>query len=372
MEISWDRPFYYNGTTPFFPCVSEGSLEGYNAVTITLEGGARSDLSWKAQLAQAQEYTKQGYALFWDINLGLFDQLRLPLDHQAQFLSLTLTLEHFRDTLWQEWREHTLGVSIYRGSLDFSRGFKWSSQQLSNLREWIQSAYPDKNLLEKEIGLCLPSLDVIDPANLVPSLYGQQLIRLFCRDVLVEYLSLLSTRLPDPLPCYLCLDAQGIDHPLWEAQLLNPECFSHLNLALRNHQLPWNSWEWGMQQLKQTIKPTPSLGICFPPMDCYRLGQFAGFQEALPYLLARQIDFRIIAESDLVTCWDGLDHLIVSRAGLSPQGKRKLQGFCAAGGTVVSSDGEIGLSNELDWQAFANKWLTRYDSGEKMVKNVSA
>ncbi len=59
------------------------------------------------------------------------------------------------------------------------------------------------------------------------------------------------------------------------------------------------------------------------------------------------IDYRIIPETYLTTEWHGLDYLIVDPDSLSSQGFRKLQGFCAAGGTIVSLGKIMGLPYEI-------------------------
>ena len=50
----------------------------------------------------------------------------------------------------------------------------------------------------------------------------------------------------------------------------------------------------------------------------------------------KKIPFRLIAEENIITNWDGLDTLIFAPSLLGSQGIRKLQGFLAAGGEVVS------------------------------------
>jgi hypothetical protein len=359
-EIIWDRPEYFYKGLPFIPKIYEGSLNlpipsGFNAVRIKLDGSSKADLNWEKERALAQRLLSEGYALFWDIDLGLFNRLTMPLDNQAQFLSLTLTLEHFRDTLWQEFRLKTLGVSIFRGSLDFSDGFTWDAQQISNLKHWIKNIFQEEIQFEKETSLFLNSFDQLDLETLSKSPQGLQLRRLFCRDAAVEYLALLATRLPDALPCYLFLDASSMANPLWEAQLLNPEKFDHLNLALKGNSLPWNVWRWGESQIEQEERTLPHVGICFPPTEMYRLEHYTGLEKALESLISNGLPFRVIAENHLITCWQGLDYLIFIPEGLSSQGKRKLQGFCAAGGTVVSTSKMLGLTNEMTFHSWQDE-----------------
>lgn len=353
-EILWDRPHYFFKGHLFFPQIADEvqSLSEVpaecNAVMIKLDGKTQADLSWKKEQALAKQCVEAGYAIFWEIDLGLFHRLPLPLDNQGQFLALTLALEHFRDTLWKEFKHKTLGLSIFRGALDFSANFSWDVQQIDNLKNWLKELFHDEAQFEQETGLPLKSFHEAEPEYLSQNDHANQLKRLFCRDAAVEYLSLLATRLPDALPCYLFLDAESFDNPLWEAQLLNPERFDLLNLSLKHTTLPWDPL---LQRGRDPVK----VGLCLPPMDMYRAENFAGLQKALEFLLKKAIPFKIIAESHLITCWDGLDYLIYVPGGLSPQGKRKLQGFCAAGGTVVTLGQSLGLANEISFEAFYEK-----------------
>jgi hypothetical protein len=87
-------------------------------------------------------------------------------------------------------------------------------------------------------------------------------------------------------------------------------------------------------------------------MSFYHRQHYEGIVEGLDALKKRSISFKLIAESQLTSQWDGLDYLLYSPTGLSTQGKRKLQGFCAAGGTVVSTGALLGLPYEMglmDW-----------------------
>ena len=126
---------------------------GFNAVRIPLDATLRSDLLWKQERQAAEKYIQQGLRIFWDIHFGLFN---LPIANQPQFLSLSLALEHFRDTLWKEFRQQTVGLCLYRGSANFSLGFVWNEEQLNNLREWLKNVFIDIKYFVSET-LCVVS-----------------------------------------------------------------------------------------------------------------------------------------------------------------------------------------------------------------------
>lgn len=336
------------------PRIFEGDWQisqpvGFDAVTIHLDGRVQSDLDWKKARAQAQEAIELGYNLMWDMDMGLFAGLAQPLTHQSQFLSLTLGLEHFRDSLWKEFKSQTVGISLFRGSADFSHHFRWDDHQECNLRNWLQDIH-------------VPQLAALELSQMMQQEEGKQFVRLYCRDVAVEYLSLLATRLPDTLPAYLFLDTFLLPRSLTsEMQLLNPERFDRLHLALKGHQLPFHAIGWdiptnqgysGYSMMDLPNHQEATIGVCIPPMNVYQSQHYQGLEEGILALKKKSFPFKLIAECHLTSQWDGLDYLLYSPSGLSAQGKRKLQGFCAAGGTVISTGNLLDLPHEMrlqDW-----------------------
>lgn len=294
--------------------------EGFNTVIIRMDGRINSDLDWKGAAVQAAKAIENGLAILWEINLGLFDQLKLPLESQTQFLSLTLSLEHFRDTLWKEFSYHSIGLILYRGSADFSQFFQDDSDQLGHFEEWLNEHFSTKYKNRSELAA------------------------FFFRDVAVEYLSLLAMRLPEFIPAYLALDASSLTIER-QLQLLNPDRFDLFQLIIKGSELPF-----------KVVGDEIKVGVCLPLMDCYDPDQWRGIEEAIRQLREKSIPYKLISESRLITRWEGLDYLIFAPEGLSSQGKRKLQGFCAAGGTVVSVSTLLGLPHEL----LINDWLMTF------------
>jgi len=327
----------------------------FNTVTIHLDGKLLSHLDWDAPRQLALGAVEKGYAIFWHLELGLFDHLNLPLANQTQFLSLALSLEHFKNSLLKEFTAHSVGISIYRGQADFSLDFIWCSDQVTNLRAWLQEHFSTSDALHSIIQD--QNLENLQPGNLYTTNYGKTLLALFCRDVCVEYLSLLASKLPDTLPCYLFLDATSLsqDH-LKLVQLLNPDRFQFLHLALKGTSLPLGKWGWHSHATPEgyvgaMIKKHPAdreikIGICLPLMHYYLPKHWKNIDQILNHLIQADMPFKLISENQLITQWDGLDFLFYNPEGLSPQGKRKLLGFCAAGGEVISLGELLGLPYE--------------------------
>lgn len=109
-----------------------------------------------------------GKKILWHLDLGLFDRLKMPLSNSSQFLTLGLAVDHFRDTIWKEFRSFSEGVCLYKGPAD----------------------------LAKASG---------------------------------EYLRLLAERIPDEIPMYLEFDNLPED-VLERALLTNPERFGRINV----------------------------------------------------------------------------------------------------------------------------------------------
>lgn len=295
-------------------------------VTISLNAHLDSELNWKSARMQAIDAMMNGLKILWQIDLGLFSALKLPLSNQTQFLSLTLALEHFRDTLWKEFYEHTAEVGLYSGEGDFSQSFVWDDEQVLNFRGWLQDRFQDVETVQKELGLVVNDFDKVHPKDC------KTVLPLFCRDVAAEYLQMLANRMPDGMSMFAKLDLSKVEDPLLQAQLINPEYFGRVALKLEGCLF--------------NLSSKASVGVCLPTIEMCRPSQFEGLRDALGKLAGDKVSFKLIPEEVLITEWDGLDYLYYVPSGLSFQGKRKLQGFCAAGGMAVSVQGTIGLANE--------------------------
>ena len=133
--------------------------------------------------------------------------------------------------------------------------------------------------------------------------------------MLSEYLHRLISFLPDTLLPFALIDT--VASPAKAAQLLSKARFEHL--ILKNHKI------------------IPSSTAIYLPNDSLI---DPAFLQKLDHLLPKLTSFRIIPEEKLTEQWDGLDLLLVDPDKISIQGKRKLLGFIAAGGTVETFDRE--------------------------------
>lgn len=302
------------------PTIYEGSVAPSNffdSVTIDLDGRTQADLDWNVSIQLAQNAIDEGKNILWNLTLGLFENLAHPISNHSQFATLSLSIEHFLESVWKNFRSNTLGISIYRGTADFSIRFPWDEIQEENF--FSASSCKSKAL--------------------------------FCRDVGLEYLELLASRLPDDLPVFLFLDASSISSEEKQLELLNPERLSRFHLFLKGALFPSTGFGWGSPMVRG-----------YSGIDCVNIpeqkeivvgvsvpleGPFRCLAEGVKVLKRKEIPFKIIAEMKLTSEWNGLDYLLFSPEGLTREGKRRLLGFAAAGGTLVSTGDLLGLPNEI-------------------------
>ena len=206
--IAWDKPHYLLDGEIFIPKIFEGDYqeetpEGFNARTLILDGRTASDLDWSLQRDLALKYEKSGLKLFWVIELGLISGITLPLSNQMQYASLGVALDHFRDTLWKEFKSSTLGICLYQGSVDFSLGFPWSDDQFESLRIWLQNHFEDPKMLSEETGISIDAVSESYRENLKNQRKGQASASTFlsrCADGVPRYVDCQSSRCIAVLP----------------------------------------------------------------------------------------------------------------------------------------------------------------------------
>lgn len=341
--------------------------QGFNAIKIEIDGRTQADLDWNLAREWAFMIKEKGLHIFWEINLGLFEDLQMPLTNQSQFLSLCLSLEHFRDTLWKEFQEETIGLCLYRGSPDFHSHFKWDPQQISNFQGWLQESFENIPSFNREYGLNAGSFSEILPEDLFRIKGGSRLISLFCRDVIGEYLDLLAARLPDQLKCFLLFDCSGIEEPALLAKLVTKERYPRLNLGFKKGLGHGDELTWDVSGQRDFIGlALPPVffdheinhAICLPPMSLHHPLIDLSLNQAILSLKEFNVPFRLIPEVFLTQEWDRLDFLFVYSKNINLQGRRKLQGFCAAGGTVITLGECLGVPLEITFEEWLQNRLT--------------
>lgn len=347
------------------PKIFDGSLSppDFNAVTIKIDGSPKSDLNWKAQMDAAQTAIEKGLKIMWEIDLALFSRLSLPLSDEAQVSTLKLSLAYFVKEVWERFAESSLGLILYRGSCDFTRDFHFNQFEL---QEWLNETF-DVKTFYAETGIKFKNFAEANPGLLMQNPTGYHLLNLYCRDVCIDYLDFICQDLPDALPLFLLLDASPLINSGELAQILSKERFKQYTLAVHGGSLPLQGLAWddprtyfgyiASRYLQIMPQELPNVAVCLPAMSRKLPSQYQGLQNALDEMNRRHMHYKIIAEPFLTMEWDQLDYLLFIPEGLSEAGQRKLQGFCAAGGTAVSLGAKIGLPLELEFNDWAEKLL---------------
>lgn len=316
----------------FIPIIYDGPYKeavpsGFNSVSIQINGCVNSDLNWNEAQKQARDHIKQGLRLFWEIDLGLFSHLNAPLSDRIQYLALGLALRHFSETLWKEFQSETVGLCLYRGPLEFRRSFIWNEEHEANFNRWLKNT---KCHADKE-----------------------RLLSLYCCDAAISYFDLLTEHLPADLCTCLLLDTAGIPDPVLAAELLTKERFERFNRLVTKGALPFESlcvngggWMQNSSSLVNSWEGI-SVGICLPSIEMCSASSNAQLRSAIEWVESQGLRYRLVSEMTLTSEWTGLESLLVLSDSVSVQGRRKLCGFCAAGGTVVTLGNALGLSQEV-------------------------
>lgn len=355
----WENTASHIGFTidekPFFPMIFDGNdgdedFQQFNGVVIPLRAGLKEDLKWDAAYEKAVNAVNRGQCILWELDLG-FSRADLPLSDAGQYLSFQIALDHFRDTLWKEFSGHTLGLVLFKGPADLCDVFIWDEQQLSRFNEWLQDSFQEVALLNAEIEGEWKSLGEVQPQSLRGHSKGMRILRLFCADLFADYMNLLSSSLPAEVQLFLMLDCSMIGSLAERLQLISLERFSRYHLILRGdcYQFPCLAWGEGDTQIGRVgANPLPMqkpsekrVAVLLPSSEVFSFQPFEKTANSIHQLHQQNVPVRLIPEAFLTTQWDGVDFIVVEPSGVTSVGKRMLQGFCAAGGTVINVDSSL-------------------------------
>ncbi len=268
--------------------------------TVSLPCRWTDDLLWNPLL----ETIPEKKSLVWALDLG-FSAPYFSLEDEMLFHSLTLALKQFSQEVWSLYGQRSQGVLLYQGTLDFSSRFSWSEAQEENWRQKKETAPKTSEAHQK---------------------------RLFCADAFAYYFQKLAHALPDEAPIFLHFDTQGCGSLAEVFQLSAKERFEPFLLSFSSQREEDSPW-----------------AVCLPLQEkCSE-----GILHQLNQLFSKiKKPFRIIEELFLTESWEGVDTIFVLSDSVTMQGKRKLRGFCSAGGFVVVEGEILGLPNEVSMKEF--------------------
>ncbi|CDR33824.1 hypothetical protein [Criblamydia sequanensis] len=315
--------FYWDGETCFFKdqvflpdILLSPSASPYNTKVIPLKGDLQDEGSWdEALLLAKQEIEKKKYIL-WELDLGLFTGLKFPPDHQGQFATLQFVINHFAEKVFPLFEKHSLGVILYSGSLSLE-------SELSKKKGLFDEAiaqYRENHGLNEPDEICF-------------------------FEIAFRFLEELAKPLRDLVKTFIILDLKDTAL-ITEARVLSKENSLKIQIIPKNAKIPREGLSVEGQKIvyKKDDKLT-SLGLLMPKVN-QKAKDYKLIDETLQSLLQKKTSFRLISEEHLITEWKGLDKLIVDPAMLSKEGFRMLQGFSAAGGSILTLREELGLPDE--------------------------
>jgi hypothetical protein len=287
-----------------------------NFPVVTLDASIRSDLVWSDAIAQAERLMADQTHFLWRLDFGLFDRLGFDLENQSQFLTLSLAVKHFYEAIGDRFDGYALGVVIYKGDLSLPP----SSCSDDRFDEWRGVRFPDDDA----------------PAEL-------QLRMLHRRDVAIDYLQLLASYFSEDTPLFAMVDVAQVSDPIVSMLQLDRERWEGITPVVRGAPF-WEAAVWDQDDIICFTDPddAPAVALMIPNSES--TSGVALEQLRLP---AQALEaYRVVPEEYLITEWSGLDRLIVASSGVAPMGLRRLQGFCAAGGTVVTIGDSLSLAVE--------------------------
>ncbi|MBM3197811.1 MAG: hypothetical protein FJZ58_00960 [Chlamydiae bacterium] len=331
--ITFDHSYIYLDHEKFFPVIQEeGDYdEDANAVLLRLDC-SQGDLLWQSAHDQAKSHVTLGKRLVWDLDFG-FAHKPIFLQDTATFFAATLLIEEFLETLWKPFQEHTLAVCLFRGDVDVAKYFLWTEQQEQLYLERMQ----DFAILSQE------------------EVAHDFLRKIFAVDVFSDYLHRLTSVLPDTLPAICCFDVTSMSSASASAFLLSKDRFPYVLLAVKGAWFPFGqlSWEKGLSLGGWIGRSKPplieekgvSIAFCLPSLENKKLSwsHFHQIDEILEKLSHSGRSYRIVEERYLHESWDGIDDLIVCSELLEEEGLRKVKGFLAAGGRVITEGDLLAL-----------------------------
>lgn len=227
-------------------------------MTVKLDGRMSSLLDFRLGRHEALTRIAKGEPLTFEIDLGL-DTFS---GREVEFKALSLALNHFVETLWEEFRPYIHEVILYRGPL------------------------PDD---EKIFSAYIKGLKGILPASMT---------------VAIDFKT-------------------AGQSPLVRVKKSSPSLFPGCSIYLDGVKPEVDSEAW--------------IGFLLP----------SDKEEPYKALLEKGHRIRLVEEAFLISEWQGLDYLVVDPEFLNNEAVRKLRGFNAAGGRVVSLGAPLGLIDEI-------------------------
>ena len=339
-----DKPF----TLKLADFITDYDPSEHNCCKIPVDLSSDVTLDFSLAEIAAKKIIDKGGFVLWDFHIDFpskLSQMRFEGLFNLHFHSLKI----FSATLYEKFKENTFGCCLYQGTAEVDRIFSWSAGDMVEFQEWLEDLYQVPEMLfetkENALGDIKTFFD-IDSHMLDVTPFSRHLRNVYTMNLFMSYLHRLVAALPEDLLACVCLDTSCLTHEGFLAQLLSKERFSHVHMLLDNKRVPIEG------VLNFSYNHDVKVGVCFPNDPQCFLSSLNVFKKISANLFNANIPYKIIPEFLMTSSWDGLDYMIFSKKCLSPQGKRMLQGFVAAGGAGVYIDEPIGLESEMELDVF--------------------
>ena len=199
-------------------------VEGFTARRVPLAATLYDRLDWKPSFAIAHAAIARGERILWDLDLGLFNRLPLPLSDEGQFRACGLAVESLLSEIKGNFLNATIGACLYRGNGDFRRGFPREPG--------------DPDILSKTDA---PGM-LGEPGNVSAEYEGL----ITCRDRCFDFLRQLVVNWLDSIPLFAMLDMRRLP-PLTQLMCVHREQLGFFCPIVRGispwWQFPHLGWE---------------------------------------------------------------------------------------------------------------------------------
>ncbi|MBN4067463.1 hypothetical protein JYU14_05205 [Simkania negevensis] len=295
--------------------------EGQTApLTISVDTSLHSSLRWQEAVALAQQAVELGRPLIWKLDFQIGSQKNSAIDQPLFLNSCLLAIEEFDKQLYQPYKKNVQGLILYDGPASFDGMLTFSPNMAEPFLRWLCDY--QKRLEELGRGVAEGwSAEPIEDIATAP-LPLRQLYRFFCRDQFVAFLSSFLPYIDDECVPQIVVHTDKELSAGEIAQLFNNASFEHFHVTLPPLPFGVNSDE------------DASLAICVPPLFASLPEDVDALTSVIEKMIRQKQPFRLVPESLMPYLWDGIDEMVVFHNALTPQGRRSLLGFQAAGGTV--------------------------------------
>lgn len=345
--IHYDGQFCFEDETPFQPLVLlDGPQENswYNAIAIPVSLLPDSSLSFEKEFSAAREAHEKGLKIVFDLDLGLFDRLKMPLESNALYSMLIFAMEAFKTKLLEPFSSITLGVIAYKGSADFYRSLKKDFSLAESLLLWLESAY-DRPL---------------DPFELEKTDEGRLILMQAYFEMGIRFIESVTQPLPGQIPVFVLLDFFGIENSALSAFMLNRERLGRVLFVPKEPHYYGMGWDqeieapfacFGSKRPLIKQKNSKVYGLMVPSVEKKELSAYKEIGEAIDFFKKNTIPFRLIPESLFVSEWDEVALLFVPK-NLSKEALRMIKGYLASQGEIIA----LGPSPEIPQAVEFNEW----------------